>query len=152
MDRKKKIYLQYGAIFIFIMVFGIINFLVKTPEVWRSSMPKYNYATIPPKDLMDLMSRNTEFIIVDARATDDFKNGYIKGATNFPYINLKKMEKALKKDREKIIVIYSEDGKKSKEISDVLSNLGFSNIKNLDGGINGWIAAGGEVVTTGSIK
>jgi len=35
---------------------------------------------------------------------------------------------------------------KFQKISDVLSNLGFSNIKNLDGGINGWIAAGGEVV------
>ena len=146
MDRKKKIYLQYAAIFILIMVFGIINFLFKTSDIWRSKEPKYEYITISSKDLLGLMSQNKELIIVDSRATEDFKNGHLNGAVNLPFLSLQNMTRALNKDKGKEIVIYCENGERSKKISDILSNLGFSKIKNLDGGIAAWTNSGGEVV------
>ena len=146
MDRKKKIYIQYAVIFILIMVFGIINFLFKTSEVWRSKEPRYEYVTISPKNLLNLMSQNKELIIVDASGEEHFKNGHIKGAMNLPYANLQGMEGVLKENKGKEIVIYCENGERSKKISDVLSNIGFSKIRNLDGGLNAWINSGGEVV------
>lgn len=145
-DRKKKIYIQYAAIFILIMVFGIINFLFKTSDIWRSKEPRYEYETISAKDLMDLMSQNNELILVDSRGGEDFKNGHLKGAINLPFTSLKNMDKALNKDKGKEIVIYCGNGERSKKISDILSNLGFSKIKNLDGGIVAWINSGGEIV------
>lgn len=146
MDRKKKIYLLYAAIFVLIMVLGIINFLIKTSDVWRSDLPKYEYETILPKDLMNMMNQNNELIVIDTRVKDDFEKSHIKGAINLPYTNLKMLNKVLRKEREKEIVIYSEDGERSKKIGDILSSLGFSKIRNLDGGINGWIDSGREVV------
>lgn len=146
MDRKKKIYLLYAAIFVLIMVLGIINFLIKTSDVWRSDLPKYEYETILAKDLMNMMNQNNELIIIDTRVKDDFEKSHIKGAINLPYTNLKMLNKVLRKEREKEIVIYSEDGERSKKISDILSSLGFSKIRNLDGGIKGWIDSDGEIV------
>ena len=145
-DRKKKIYIQYAAIFILIMVFGVINFLFKTSDIWRSKEPRYEYETISSKDLLNLMNQNKELIIVDARGTEDFKNGHLKGAVNLPFTSLKNMDRALNKDKGKEIVIYCENGERSKKISDILSNLGFSKIRNLDGGVYAWITSGGEIV------
>lgn len=146
MDMRKKIYLQYAAIFVLIMVLGSINFIIKTSDVWRGNLTKYEYTSIMPKELMDLMNQNNELIIVDTRIKEYFKEGHIKGALNFSHTNMKMMNKALQKDMKKDIVIYSEDGEMAKKICNILTNLGYSNIKNLEGGIKNWINSGGEIV------
>jgi rhodanese-related sulfurtransferase len=146
MDIKKKIYLQYAAIFILTIVFGGVLFIIKTSDIWRSNLPKYEYTTILPKDLVEMMNNNKELIIIDTRIKEYFKEGHIKGAVNLPYTNMKKMTKVLKNEMSKDIVIYSEDGERSKKVCDILSNLGFSKIKNLHGGIKNWIDSGGEAV------
>ena len=56
------------------------------------------------------------------------------------------MNKILEKEKSKDIVIYSEDGERSRKICEVLVNLGYSKISNLDSGIKGWSDSGGEVV------
>lgn len=146
MDRKKKVYIQYGTIFVLIMVFGITNFLIKNYDILRSGVPKYGYLTISPKDLMGMKDRNSELIIIDTRLEQYFKSGHIKGAINLPSTNLKMTEKVLRKEKEKEIVIYSEDEERSKTTCEVLSNIGFSKIRNLDGGIYSWINSGQELV------
>jgi rhodanese-related sulfurtransferase len=146
MDRKKRIYIQYAVIFVLIMVFGITNFVIKTSDVWRKSWPAYKYENISPKEMMDIMSRNNELIIVDTRIKEDFSQGHIKGAINLPYTNFKKMSKVLMAERGKEIFVYSEDGEKAKTICEFLSSLGFSKVRNIDGGIAGWKNSGGEDV------
>lgn len=146
MDSRKKIYLQYAAIFVLIMVLGSINFIIKTSDVWRGNLTKYEYTTIMPKELIDLINQNSELIIVDTRIKEYFKEGHIKGALNLSHTNMKTMNKVLKKDMAKDIVIYSEDGKMAKKICNILTNLGYSKIKNLHGGMKNWIDSGGEVV------
>jgi rhodanese-related sulfurtransferase len=146
MDRRKKIYLQYAAIFVLIMVLGSINFIIKTSDVWRGNLTKYEYANIMPKELMDLMNQNSGLIIIDTRIKEYFKEGHIKGALNLSHTNMKMMNKALRKDMAKDIVVYSEDGEMAKKICNILTNLGYSKIKNLHGGIKNWTDSGGEVV------
>lgn len=146
MDTKKKIYLQYAAIFILTIVLGGILFILKTVDIWRSSLPKYEYATILPKELLEMMNQNKELIIIDTRIKEYFKKGHIRGAVNLPYTSMKTMNKVLKNEMLKDIVIYSEDGERSKKICDILTNLGFSRIKNLHGGIKNWTDSGEEVV------
>lgn len=142
MERKKKIYLLYTGIFISIIAIAITITLIKMAEM-RRSMPVYTYITISPKELMDMMKQNNELIIIDTRIKELYEDGHIKGAANFPYTN--SMNKVLKKKLSKEIVIYSEDGDGSRKICDVLVTLGYSKLKNLDGGIKGWKDAGGEI-------
>lgn len=146
MDRRKKIYLQYAAIFVLIMVLGSINFIIKTSDVWRGNLTAYEYTTIMPKELVDSMNQNKELIIIDTRIKEYFKEGHIKGALNLSHTNMKTMNKVLRKDMAKDIVIYSEDGEMAKKICNILTNLGYSKIKNLHGGIKNWIDSGGEVI------
>ncbi len=146
MDRKKKIYLLYAAIFGLTMIFGATKILIMLAETKRSSVPVYKYATILPNDLKEMMKQNSELIIVDTRIKELFNEGHIKGAVNLSYTSLKAMNKVLEKEKSKDIVVYSEDGERSKKICEILVNLGYSKISNLDSGIKGWTASGGEVV------
>lgn len=146
MDRKKKVYIQYTAIFILIMVFAVINFSIKTSDVWRKRPQDYKYETIKPKDLMNKITQKKDLIIIDTRIKEDFIKGHIKGAVNLPYTNFKIMTKALTPEIKKEIFIYSDDEDRSKTICEFLNALGFSKIRNLDGGINGWVNSEGELV------
>ncbi|MBI3354888.1 MAG: rhodanese-like domain-containing protein [Nitrospirae bacterium] len=145
MERKKKIYLLYAGIFISIIAIAITNYLIKMAEM-RRSMPVYTYLSISSKELMDMMKQNNELIIIDTRIKELYEEGHIKGAANFSYTSLRAMDKVLKKELSKEIVFYSEDGDRSRKICDVLVTLGYSKLKNLEGGIKGWKEAGGEVV------
>src|SRR4030067_3746050 len=144
MDRKKKIYILYTAIFVSIMIFGAANILIKRAEIMPSKIPVYKYAAILPNDLKEMMKQNSELIIVDTSVKEHFNEGHIKGAANLPYISLKAMNKVLEKEKSKDIVVYSEDGDRSRKICEVLVNLGYSKISNLDNGIKGWTDSGGE--------
>lgn len=144
MERKKKIYLLYAGIFISIMAIAITNYLIKMAEL-RRSMPVYTYITISPKELMNMMKQNNELIIIDTRIKELYEEGHIKGAANFSYTSLRAMDKVLKKESSKEIVIYSEDGDRSRKICDVLVSLGYSRLRNLEGGIKGWKDAGGKI-------
>jgi len=146
MDRRKKIYIQYAGIFILTIVLGGILFIIKTSDIWRSSLPKYEYTTILPKELLEMMNQNKELIIIDTRIKEFFNKGHIRGAVNLPYTSMKTMNKVLKNEMSKDIVIYSEDGERSKKICDILTNLGFSRIKNLHGGVKNWTESGEEIV------
>jgi rhodanese-related sulfurtransferase len=146
MERKTKIYLLYAGLFGLIIVVAITNYLIKLAELKRSNIPVYEYSTISPKELQEMMNKNKELIIVDTRIKEYYDEGHIKGAANLPYTSMKAMDKALKKRKSEDIVLYSEDGDRSKKICEILGTLGYSKLKNLDGGIKGWKESIGEVV------
>src|SRR3990167_3225427 len=131
MDSRKKIYIQYAAIFVLIMLLGSINFIIKTSDVWRGNLTKYEYTTLMPKELVDLMNQNKELIIIDTRIKEYFKEGHIKGALNLSHTNMKTMNKVLRKDMAKDIVIYSEDGEMAKKIGDTSITKVFSGITSI---------------------
>ncbi len=145
MERKTRIYLLFGGFFVLTIVFGVTNYLLKMSE-FRRSTPVYEYKAISSKELMDMMKQNKELIIVDIRVSEYYNDGHIKDAVNLPYTSMKAMNKALKNDLSKDIVLYSEDGERSKKYCEILATLGYSKLKNLDGGIKGWKESGGEVV------
>ncbi len=146
MEKKTKIYLLYAGLFGLIIVVAITNYLIKLAELKRSNVPVYEYSTISSKELQEMMNINKDLIIIDTRIKEHYNEGHIKEAANLPYTSMKAMDKALKNSKSKDIVIYSEDGDRSKKICEILRTLGYSKLKNLDAGIKGWKETGGEVV------
>ncbi len=105
----------------------------------------YTCITISPKELKEMMKQNSELIIVDTRIKEHFNVGHIKSAVNLSYTSLRAMNKVLEKEKSKDIVVYSEDGERSRKICEILVNLGYSKINNLDSGVKGWIESGGKI-------
>ncbi|MDR3226203.1 MAG: rhodanese-like domain-containing protein [Prevotellaceae bacterium] len=77
--------------------------------------------------------------IVDVRTKAEFDAEHIKGAINIDINKIdfqKKIAKKLSKDR--IVYVYCHSGVRSLRAAEILSNLDFTRIYNLNGGIEAW--------------
>jgi rhodanese-related sulfurtransferase len=81
--------------------------------------------------------------IVDVRTKAEFDAAHIKGAINIDINQIdfqKKIVKKLKKDR--IVYVYCTKGMRSLRAAEILSNLDFIRIYNLEGGLEAWKKSG----------
>ena len=88
-----------------------------------------------------------EIALIDVRAEDPFAQSHPLWAANFPLSRLELDAWSRIPRRDTNIVIYGEDasGDLAPRAAAVLHALGYTNVHALDGGLAGWIEAGGEV-------
>ena len=77
-------------------------------------------------------------IILDVRQPEEYEQMHIPGAVLIPLDDLKEEAREKLKDRAKSILIYCALGGRSLEATKILSNMGFTNVTNLRGGIIAW--------------
>jgi phage shock protein E len=76
--------------------------------------------------------------------------GEIQGTDLYiPYTQLAARASELPADKSAKIVVYCRSGNESAIASQTLLNLGYTNIENLDGGMNAWTASGRSLVNLG---
>ena len=109
-----------------------------TPE----PAPKGSYTQISQEEAKEMMAREDGHIILDVRRFDELDEGHIPGAVCVPNESIGgAMPKELP-DLEQIILVYRRSGRRSKEASQKLADLGYVNVYEF-GGIIDWT---GEVV------
>ncbi len=70
-------------------------------------------------------------MIVDVRTPQEFSQGHLNNAVNFPLSNLDKHFKGIEKDKE--IVLYCRSGNRSGKAYQYLQSQGFTNLHNAGG-------------------
>lgn len=91
----------------------------------------------------DYISTN-KYILVDVRQAGEYSAGHIKGAVNIDYYNdsfTKLFEKQFP-DKNKSYIIYCRSGARSMYAAEMLQQLGYKNVINMQGGILSWQSAG----------
>jgi rhodanese-related sulfurtransferase len=79
-------------------------------------------------------------VLVDIRTAEEFKEGYIEGAVNIPMQEIfTSLDKLPAKDAR--FVVYCASGHRGSIVDMGLHLLGYTGAVNLNGGLNGWIAA-----------
>lgn len=78
------------------------------------------------------------YIILDVRRADEFANGHIPGAVNVPNESIGAETPAELPDKEQIIYVYCRSGNRSRQASEKLAALGYTNIIEF-GGILDWM-------------
>lgn len=102
-----------------------------------------SYTQISQEEAMQMMQEQTDYLIVDVRRPDEFAESHIAGAINVPNEDIgDEMPEALP-DKDQLLLIYCRSGNRSKEASQKLANMGYTNVYEF-GGINTWE---GEIVT-----
>ncbi|MBK5261932.1 MAG: DUF1573 domain-containing protein [Peptostreptococcaceae bacterium] len=76
------------------------------------------------------------FVLVDVRNENAFRKGHIAGAINIP--DEKVLSWASKLNKDFILYLYSDDGKKSDILAEKLRKNGFTEALSIIGGINEW--------------
>ena len=101
------------------------------------------YTQIDQETAKEMMSRDDGHIVVDVRRQDEYDSGHIPGAVLIPNESIEDEPPAALPDFDQIILIYCRSGNRSKQASEKLADMGYTNIYEF-GGINTWT---GEIVT-----
>ena len=102
-------------------------------------------------ELLDFIEINNA-VLVDVRTHDEYNSGYIENSLNIDYLSNDFSENVEKLDKNIPIVLYCRSGKRSSLSANKLSELGFKEIYNLEGGILGWIELGNSVIFNDTIN
>ena len=101
------------------------------------------YRQISIDEAVAMMKQETGYIILDVRRADEFAAGHIPGAINVANESIGTDEIPELPDKDQLIMVYCRSGRRSKEASEKLVKLGYTNIVEF-GGILDWK---GEIVT-----
>lgn len=98
--------------------------------------PSIPVPSIKADELKQAMKSASPPVVIDVREPDERVNGVIAGDKNIPLGELDKHYSELPKD--KPIVFYCRSGRRSANAVTMLREAGFTNVKTLLEGINGW--------------
>ena len=95
------------------------------------------YQQITMDEAITLMEEEKDSIILDVRTQDEYSESHIPGAVNIPNETIGTDEIPELPDKEQLILVYCRSGNRSKQASEKLAALGYTNVKEF-GGINDW--------------
>ena len=99
------------------------------------------YTKITPEQAKAIMDDETSnCIIIDVRSLDEYNSGHIPNAVSLPNETITSdnpQVTAILPDKDQTILVYCRSGKRSKQASDKLVALGYTNICDI-GGIMNW--------------
>ncbi|WP_461204284.1 rhodanese-like domain-containing protein [Clostridium sp. DL1XJH146] len=78
-----------------------------------------------------------DVLIIDVRTQEEYEEGYIQGAILLTLDTIDTKADEILKDKNKTILVYCRSGNRSKEASQKLIEMGYTNIYDF-GGINTW--------------
>lgn len=96
------------------------------------------------KDAFALRHTTGDVVFLDVREPQEYNLGKIPGAVTLSRGNLEKNIEALV-PREKSVVVYCASGNRSAFAAEVLTVMGYPEVRSLREGFSGWVAEGGEV-------
>jgi rhodanese-related sulfurtransferase len=93
-----------------------------------------------------LIDDRADAVLLDVRTSNEVAQGVIKNAVHIDFYDGSFMKELDKLDKSKPVLIYCRSGRRSAAAMSKMSELGFTEIYNLQGGIIEWANAGEEVV------
>ncbi len=116
--------------------------LFKDLDAFLAGLPDGFYSVSPANLNTELADAAKAPVIVDVRTADEVKNvGSIKGSVLVPVVDLWKNLDKLPKDKTAAIVITCASGHRGGFAMMALRMNGYTNVRNLGGGVNAWVAA-----------
>ena len=95
------------------------------------------YRQIAMEEAVTMMEEETEYIILDVRTAEEYSEKHIPGAINIANEAIGTEDIPELPDKDQLILVYCRSGNRSKQASEKLVKLGYTNIVEF-GGINSW--------------
>jgi len=99
---------------------------------------RQNYSGLQPQEAIRLMNQGAT--LFDLRDAEAYAAGHIAGAKPLTAQQLENAAEALKKYREKMLILYCDSGSTGGAAVRKLHAAGFTKVFNLRGGLNAWRA------------
>ena len=131
----KKYMNLFLIVFVIFVLAGCSN--NKTNNTENLESKKNSYTQISMEEAVKMMEEESDYIILDVRRPDEFAEKHIPNAINVPNETIGKDEIPELPNKEQLILVYCRSGNRSKQASEKLVKLGYTNIYEF-GGINDW--------------
>ena len=95
------------------------------------------YRQISMDEAITMMEKESGYIILDVRTPEEFADKHIPGAVNIPNETIGAEKIPELPDKDQLILVYCRSGNRSKQASEKLAALGYTNVVEF-GGINSW--------------
>ena len=118
----------------------LIIFLLSLTLLTACAAPadkEISYRQITMDEAVVMMEEETGYVILDVRTPEEFAEKHIPGAINIPNETIGTDEITQLADKDQLILVYCRSGIRSKQASEKLAALGYTNIVEF-GGINDW--------------
>ncbi|MCL2341606.1 MAG: rhodanese-like domain-containing protein [Firmicutes bacterium] len=99
---------------------------------------KANYKSMTADEVKTALGEDKNIILLDVRTREEYKGGHIPGSMLIPLDELGNRAAGELKNKEAKIIVYCRSGGRSASASNILANLGYTNVCNMMGGIMSW--------------
>ena len=99
--------------------------------------PTNTYRQIGMDEAVSMMERERGYLILDVRTPEEFADKHIPGAINLPNETIGTSVLDALPDKDQLILVYCRSGNRSKQASETLVALGYTNVVEF-GGIIDW--------------
>ncbi|MBI5670632.1 MAG: hypothetical protein HZC41_21785 [Chloroflexi bacterium] len=114
--------------------------VLEAVDAYLSTLPA-GYSIVAPKDVAVELTENAP-ILIDVRSQEEWdKDGYIEGAQHIWINEFMSRQDEWPADKDANIVVYCGGGFRGGIATVMLELMGYSNVRNLAGGLGGWKAA-----------
>lgn len=97
---------------------------------------------IEPRELEVLMRHRPGVRLLDVRTPGEYESVHIRGAYNVPLDRLGEHGAELRSQVSEPVVLVCQSGQRARRAEEALKGSGMAKLHVLDGGVNGWLAAG----------
>ena len=107
-------------------------------KISRWAILKNELSSLTPAAFLAQMRQFPDAILLDCRTPSEFASGCLPNAINFNYLSQDFVGEMNKLDPDKKYLVYCRSERRSIRTCMLLKNGGFTDVHNLDGGLNSW--------------
>jgi rhodanese-related sulfurtransferase len=96
------------------------------------------FKLLPPAEFKAALEKEKDAQLIDVRTPGEVKKGYLKGAKNLNLFDDNFKQQLEQLDKEKPVYVYCHVGGRSAECAEMLKEMGFKNVTDMDGGFGKW--------------
>lgn len=111
-----------------------------------SSSTGADVETVAPAAAAEVITTESDEVILDIRTPEEFNEGIIEGAINIDFYADDFAQQLDALDKDTHYVVYCRSGNRSGQANSTFADLGFTNVTEIDGGIANWHNEGLPVV------
>ncbi|MGN1398880.1 MAG: rhodanese-like domain-containing protein [Erysipelotrichaceae bacterium] len=89
---------------------------------------KSSYNQIDGHTALEMINRESDYLIIDVRTVAEYQQSHIKDAINIPNETIDESVETILTDKDQLLLIYCRSGNRSKQASEKLAKLGYTNI------------------------
>ena len=106
-------------------------------NIFRKICKRKDKDDITIQELNYMIKKLDNAILMDVRSTQEYAEGHLPYSINLPLYEIENRVKNIISDLSSIVIVYCQSGKRSKQGIKILKKKGYTNLYNLENGLDG---------------